>query len=415
VSAQLLRTLAEEYLKWKRVKDPQALKNGEVVNEPMSLKNGDVISVQGYLPDGSTLQEIRIEACDDDTAIRDLDGGACEIAVTLQRMDSTNASEHLLGLDALVVIVNHNNPVQKLSKEQIIRIFSGLTTDWTDLLSPFGKINIYTFKENAEEYHTFKSLVMGGRKIVNGQSCDSEAGGSGCDSGKRVSLKVAEDPAGIGFVELSQTMSGTRPVALFDGDSDNPSLPDAVTIGKEQYPLVQHIYMYAFSKQKKPEVNDFIQWARDRGQEFVESSGFIKASLPDNAPAPADENDERQRATKGAKHPDDSNILFQSGKTLFTDEAQARFKIKQVVDMINAKGYTGPRNVLLFGYTDNEGMPGPNLILSKRRAKLVEKEFIDRHIQPIFVEGYGNKYPLDKNNTEEAWEKNRRVEIWLKP
>jgi phosphate transport system substrate-binding protein len=48
------------------------------------------------------------------------------------------------------------------------------------------------------------------------------------------------------------------------------------------------------------------------------------------------------------------------------------------------------------------------------RAKLVEKEFIQRGLKPTIVRGFGSELPVATNDSSEGREMNRRVEIWMK-
>ncbi len=65
------------------------------------------------------------------------------------------------------------------------------------------------------------------------------------------------------------------------------------------------------------------------------------------------------------------------------------------------------------GHTDTRGGYLYNMKLSERRANSVAKAMVTRGVSPkkIFTAAYGYTRPLDDSNTEEAWARNRRVEI----
>jgi outer membrane protein OmpA-like peptidoglycan-associated protein len=67
--------------------------------------------------------------------------------------------------------------------------------------------------------------------------------------------------------------------------------------------------------------------------------------------------------------------------------------------------------VRIEGHTDNQGKPGHNLTLSKRRAKAVLKWLVKAGITKSRLEsnGYGQTVPIADNETEEGRSKNRRV------
>ncbi|HET6226278.1 MAG TPA: OmpA family protein [Bacteroidia bacterium] len=69
--------------------------------------------------------------------------------------------------------------------------------------------------------------------------------------------------------------------------------------------------------------------------------------------------------------------------------------------------------ILITGHTDNEGNATDNLKLSYDRAQAVMSYLLSNEIneKQIFIEGKGDQFPIDSNNTEQGREKNRRVEV----
>jgi len=68
--------------------------------------------------------------------------------------------------------------------------------------------------------------------------------------------------------------------------------------------------------------------------------------------------------------------------------------------------------VVFYAHTDSVGDEYDNLILSKKRAQRITKELIALGISStrLTAIGVGEKDPLDESETEEAKEKNRRIE-----
>lgn len=73
--------------------------------------------------------------------------------------------------------------------------------------------------------------------------------------------------------------------------------------------------------------------------------------------------------------------------------------------------------VVIEGYTDDSGPETYNLTLSRNRAKIVFDYLESLGILPSDTEtiGYGEKNQKFQNDTEENRQKNRRVEITIKP
>lgn len=70
-------------------------------------------------------------------------------------------------------------------------------------------------------------------------------------------------------------------------------------------------------------------------------------------------------------------------------------------------------SIQLIGHTDERGTPEYNLALGERRAKAVAESFLLYGVNSnrISVITMGEEMPADLGHTEDAWAKNRRVEI----
>ena len=72
-----------------------------------------------------------------------------------------------------------------------------------------------------------------------------------------------------------------------------------------------------------------------------------------------------------------------------------------------------PGRILVAGHTDERGTTEYNLALGERRAEAVRKYLVDlgadaQKVKPL---SYGKERPVDQGHDENAWAKNRRVEI----
>ena len=69
--------------------------------------------------------------------------------------------------------------------------------------------------------------------------------------------------------------------------------------------------------------------------------------------------------------------------------------------------------IKIIGHTDDRGSDEYNLTLSQNRAKSVAKYLNSKGVamDRMETEGFGEKYPIDTNDTEEGCFNNRRVEI----
>lgn len=101
-----------------------------------------------------------------------------------------------------------------------------------------------------------------------------------------------------------------------------------------------------------------------------------------------------------------------------TDSATVRPDLKNDLRAIAANLVNYPRSdVRVVGHTDNTGSAAYNQGLSERRAGSVARVLFDNGVGPARVrtEGRGLTQPIASNATADGRQRNRRVEIYIRP
>ena len=101
-------------------------------------------------------------------------------------------------------------------------------------------------------------------------------------------------------------------------------------------------------------------------------------------------------------------LLFDTGKATLQPSSQEQ--LKNIAEILKAF----PKVKLkVGGYTDNVGDPKSNLKLSTDRAFNVVAELEKKKKKKgrLAPEGYGDKFPVGDNNTEEGRQQNRRISV----
>ncbi len=370
--------------------------------------------VQGILPNDSSPSFITIAAHGSATAFTTLASGQCDIGMASRRIkpdeagklsflgDMTSvASEHILGLDGIAVIVNVSNPIDQLDKDQIMRIFTGGITEWSQAGAYHGAINVYARNDNSGTYDTFKSLVLAGKALA--------PGAQRIEDSKDLSEAVANDPNGIGFIGLPYILSA-KPIAVSEKGT-LALLPTRLSVATEDYLLSRRLYLYTPSNPQNKFIRPFVEFALSRhGQDVVGANGFVAQNVTQVAQTvSANAPEEYKRLTHDANRLT-LDFRFQSGQTILDNKARA--DLDRVVSLIADLKITGDK-VMLFGFSDPVGNPVTNRALSLARAKAIADEFARRDLTPAIVRGYGSDIGVASNDTEDGKAKNRRVEIWI--
>jgi phosphate transport system substrate-binding protein len=81
--------------------------------------------------------DIEIQQSDSSTGMNAVVDGVCDVGMASRELKDSEIEKGLSGMtfamDGVAVIVNPNNPIDDLSKEQVRDVFSGAVTDWSEL------------------------------------------------------------------------------------------------------------------------------------------------------------------------------------------------------------------------------------------------------------------------------------------
>jgi phosphate transport system substrate-binding protein len=187
--------------------------------------------------------------------------------------------------DALAVYVHKDNPIEKLTLQQVDAVFGkgrkrggkaintwgdlGLTGDWAS-----RPISMYGRNSASGTYGFFKEHVL-----KNGDYKDNVKEQPGSAS---VVQGVTEDRYGIGYSGIGYRTSGVKAVPLAETDKGpySDGHYDDVTSGK--YPLSRFLYLYVNKAPNKPLEPLVLEFAKlifsKEGQEVVIKDGYLPLS-----------------------------------------------------------------------------------------------------------------------------------------
>jgi phosphate transport system substrate-binding protein len=364
------------------------------------------VAVEIYAPGSKVaFQSLAAGRCDIGMASRAIDGSEGERLRPLGDMSSP-AAEHVIGLDGVAVIVNKNNPVAKLTVQQVASIFAGFIRDWSQVGGPPGRIQAYARDEKSGTFDTFVQGVMRGRKV--------EWQGMGAyESSDALADAVANDEHGIGFIGLPYVRN-SRALALQDGSgSAMPLYPTVFTVSTEDYPLSRRLRLYTAVQPKNPMVARFLELTlSEEGQHIVADAGFIPLTVhAQAAKAPSEAPEKYVRATQGGQRLS-VNFRFKKGSSQL--DVKAMQDVDSLVRYLSGSETNRARKMMLFGFADKSGKETVNRHLSKQRAESVAEQLKEHGVVLDQVDGFGSALPLSPNDNPDGRERNRRVEVWVK-
>jgi phosphate transport system substrate-binding protein len=400
VGATLAPMLVTGYLQSKTDADIRASGTGTVNEQILSTRLADRDISILVAAHGSSTGYRALASDDADIWASSRPAKAKEVEQLSARADLRSLdSEHVIAIDGLAVLVHPQNPVSKLSIDQIGQIFSGRINNWSQLGGADQPIRLYARDDRSGTWDTFKSLVLTGDYALHESARRYE-------SNDQLSDDVSRDPAGIGFAGLA-SVRNSKLLAVSDGNA--PAMkPNQLTVASEDYPLSRRLYMYTTGEQAPDMARELIDFALSSdGQALVAESGFISqnpiAVKPDfEAVVP----DSFRQLTE-RYHRLTVNFRFAEGRTKLDNKA--------LRDLLRIKHYLASHgrdasDLLLIGFADAQQHELKSQMVSELRALSVRKALNEVGVKNTSYTGCGQYMPVSGKGSP----RNGRVEVWIK-
>ena len=175
--------------------------------------------------------------------------------------------EVIIAYDALAIIVHPDNPVSRLTRQQLEGIFRGKIVNWKQVGGPDMKIIVYSRETSSGTYEFFKESVLKNKNYMSG-SLSMPATGA-------VIQSVSQTKGAIGYVGLAYLSDRVKPIAVSYDEGKHYVLPTMENGTKRQYPVVRPLYYY-YNVSDKAKVSPFIEYVLSpAGQNIIKKGGYI--------------------------------------------------------------------------------------------------------------------------------------------
>jgi glucose/mannose transport system substrate-binding protein len=264
IGKELAPTLCEDFLKYEGATSVQ--------RKPGARE--DEVDIEAVLPNQPNEPvTFEIQSHGSGTGFQDLAAGQCDIGMSSRQIRpeevkqcaaaglgnmSSPACENVLGLDGIAVVVHRDNPVSALTKQQLSDIFSGKTTDWSQVGGHAGPIYLYAPGENSGTMDTFRAIVLSTRPL--------SPRASRFEDSAKLSDAVAGDINGIGFIGRS-FVRGTKTLAVSESGT-KPILPTTFAVATGDYPLSRRLYLYIPADPQNNWTRKFVEFALPKLEVF---------------------------------------------------------------------------------------------------------------------------------------------------
>ncbi|MGA2092137.1 MAG: phosphate ABC transporter substrate-binding protein [Sedimentisphaerales bacterium] len=207
------------------------------------------------------------KTCNIATASREMKPKEIEIA----QKHGVNPKEWTVAYDGVAVIVNKDNPVDKLTIEQLHKIFTGKATNWKE----FGgkDLSIVTLsREVSSGTHMYfkEEVVQLGKKDNKDEFSDKTLL---LTSSQAIVEEVVNNEAAIGYLGMGYVSDRTK--ALLIAKGNQYYAPDTNNVMKKKYPLSRGLYFYT-DGDPNGVTKLFIDFTLSpKGQQQFQEAGFV--------------------------------------------------------------------------------------------------------------------------------------------
>jgi phosphate transport system substrate-binding protein len=181
----------------------------------------------------------------------------------------------VISRDAIAVVVNPQNPVRRLTLQQISDIYSGKINNWTGVGGDDRPIVRLSRETNSGTHVYFLQTVirLGDPKNTTLFSTDTLL----LPSSEGIINEVRQNPNAIGYDGLGyippDLMNSVIAVARDAGGAY--VIPSITTVNNNSYPVSRDLYMYT-NGQPTGAIKDYINWILSpEAQKIVADLGFV--------------------------------------------------------------------------------------------------------------------------------------------
>ena len=211
--------------------------------------------------------DINVQGGGSSLGIKCANFSVADIGISSKDVECKYLQEFELGREAIVVIVNKNNPISDISSADLQKVYSGEITEWGEISNKSGKINVIVREEGSGTLDSFKSVVMVKSEIKDDALVQNSPGS--------VKQMVINDENAIVFVSLCHLDNNLKNISI-DGIA-----PCRSTVIGGEYKL-QRSFLLLTNQNPDNQTKEFINWAMgDDSLDVLNSQKIFRVDCDD--------------------------------------------------------------------------------------------------------------------------------------
>jgi len=192
-----------------------------------------------------------------------------------------DVNEFKIAKDGIAVIVNQVNGIKQLTVDQVIRIFSGKITNWSEVKGPNYPIRVCVWDENSGTYAYVEDTILKGNKYAPKVARFATT--------EEMIRYIYGNSGAIGMISMTRLYKSWSPMiedirikAVAIGlDSKGPFvIPDEVTVHAGAYVFIRNIYLYTPREAKGLDAGFITYIMSTAGQKILAQNGLVPITIP---------------------------------------------------------------------------------------------------------------------------------------
>ncbi len=239
--------------------------------------------------------------------------------VIVERMKTEPLCIKPIGLDALVFLANTANPLNSLTMEQLVDIYSGNITNWAEVGGLDRELLAFQRPVNSGSQTLMQKLVMGDAEMVSGDNVFRYSTMSDILEGM-LSYNNEDNTLGYSVFYYANNMYFEKDLKLMGVDG---VLPSTQTIYDGSYKLINAFYAVVRTDEPADSnAKKIFDWLTgEAGQQLVLDLGYVPVQMPAGADISDVKVEQQQKVEVLAKEPlaDGQYFVFVNPQNMVSD------------------------------------------------------------------------------------------------
>lgn len=191
----------------------------------------------------------------------------------LAKNNNIHPVEHIIAKDAIAIVVNIDNPIEKLTLKQLSDIYSGKINNWKELGGEDRPIVRLSRESNSGTHVYFLEEVLRLGEEDNNILFSRDT--LLLPSSEGISVEIRVNPNAIGYDGLGYVTPDLKVVAVSRNADSEFFLPSEENVNNNSYPISRDLYMYT-NGQPQGVLKEYLDWILSPdAQKIVSDLGFI--------------------------------------------------------------------------------------------------------------------------------------------